>query len=994
MALYLSGIVFFVVLLSSGAASATVKTLILPPDFRCATCDYLREQEKRIRLGQKPIVNPHIVPEDFWIRDKSAQPADVADWPDRYYYVDKNRTDSDGDGLMECRYKLDFSRFAQDGYYSASQQSQFEDEFRHCVALYNNALKRVGLEFVETTGADYHILIQATVSSNLGSGTGVATLFGAWYGDNPICQFRSTYPDFMALRYLLDNGAPKALYKNPAGSPYVYVYSVEDFRDANGDYKYPVDRTMLHEVGHLLGLHHPFESLYDSRHGAASDFLVDWLAWPQVGNPPPAVPSTMIGGEDFAQTRWSRGFINSYMTYDFIPSTSLFPDIPPPIKAFIAHYYGIFNPSSAQVLLDDALSEHKAWSPLENGAICEIEPNGLNDPAASIQIGQPVLGALSDSDPENQDGVESYLDTQDWYAFQVASADAGRRIDAAISIGSMNFEGYRFNDGGISYNGNCMIAVYLSDQFVAQSQEAEFPSLSFTPAQAGIYKIVVRNPPDSQYKTKKDYILTVDYADGLPFNAPTFTPTFSPNPTVPLQSPTPVPIYYDYDLQAVELFLVIDDGGGSYDDDMAIDNPAPGQSIRFRSKVKNVGGIAFSSFGYEVYVDGKLYSSRTGIAGLDPGWSQSWRTSAWNSNVTGFHTLEWKFTLDGDENPSNNSLVLNFPIGNIANTATPTPSFTPTPSYTPTITFTSTPVPSPTPTKTYTAAPTPSPTLTPTRTPLVSTPVSSPTSASAKSVQVFDGPDDAIDLTGSTDYDPSGEASLTVAWKAGSESATSWDIYVRKGFGGPKFLARVSGGSVDRFVWTKGTAGLADPFKNGPDFNAAYAFRVIRLDDKLTPDDFLDQAGYVGLNLDGGSPVVLSRPAMPNLGLKEIAVYDDILGGNNLAPTGKTGVDADPSDWRAIQIAWNFGADAASVQDYRIMTREAGQEQFAFIGQTNSGSITYFWWTQNQDFSAAAAYANGPQHGKTYQFRVVKFAFDGSRDSLDSGWLNYSVSQE
>ena len=89
--------------------------LIETPSFRCATCEYVRKQNERIRKGLKPIVDTRFVPEDFWSPQKVGhEPMDAYNWPTHYYPVKNNRTDSDGDGLRECRIRIDFSRFANE----------------------------------------------------------------------------------------------------------------------------------------------------------------------------------------------------------------------------------------------------------------------------------------------------------------------------------------------------------------------------------------------------------------------------------------------------------------------------------------------------------------------------------------------------------------------------------------------------------------------------------------------------------------------------------------------------------------------------------------------------------------------------------------------------------------------------------------------------------------------------------------------------------------
>lgn len=331
-------------------------------------------------------------------------------------------------------------------------------------------------------------------------------------------------------------------------------------------------------------------------------------------------------------------------------------------------------------------------------------------------------------------------------------------------------------------------------------------------------------------------------------------------------------------------------------------------------------------------------------------------------------------------------------------TSTPTLTSTPTeePTSTPTVTATETPVPTVTPTPTSTPEPTttPEPTSTPepTATPIEIIDVPTPGEGERGQVFVYDDPTSTDDLTGQTDFDSIEDIGLTIAWNAEPTEDTAWDIYVRKGFGGFKFLTRVNDSERNYFEWKRDASGLRGEFASGPDVNEAYRFRVIRLDGDFTSDDFIDMKGIVGLNLEDGSAIRLAQPAMPNLKEGDVVIYDDILGGNNLAPMGEMGDDQDESDWRALQIAWDFGRDSSEVRDYHILVRTSVTESFTFLGLTNSGRLSYFWWTQDQSFQTSASFAEGPQDGNSYQFQVVMFGFDGSREILTSGWINYSVS--
>jgi WD40 repeat protein len=274
------------------------------------------------------------------------------------------------------------------------------------------------------------------------------------------------------------------------------------------------------------------------------------------------------------------------------------------------------------------------------------------------------------------------------------------------------------------------------------------------------------------------------------------------------------------------------------------------------------------------------------------------------------------------------------------------------------------------------------------------TPTATPTPIEEEGVYVFDRPGQLSgDLTGQTDFDPVDTRNLTIYWNAPQGAATDWHIYIRKGLGGMRYLGRTGSGTVTNLDWYSGAPGLGEEFRNGPDFNSVYVFRLIRIDGKLGPDDYFDPGGPVGFNLEGGNPVSLSQPAMPNLEAGQICIYDDILGGNDLAPVGSIGSDTDDPGCRAIQIAWNFGADTSTVNMYHVQV-SVNNGDFEYLGQTGSGDITYFWWTPTNEFNTAPSYASGPEGGRTYQFRVVLLPLSGPQDTLTSGKLMYSVTED
>ncbi len=669
----------------------------------CATCDYIHEQEARMRQGKKPIVDERFVPPDYWSIDRSAKPADVWQWPEDYTYINDNRTDSDGDGLLECRYTINFSSFAPHGGYSQDEINEFIIEFQRCADMWNGVLVHVGLELKEVNDGTHHIVVEATDDADLGSSIGQATLFGAWDSDSAICWFRSTYTRFLAAHSYQDD-LTNAIAVRPPGNPFVAVYSLREFRGVDGNTTFSRSAlltTMLHEVGHLMGLRHPFDALNNLEDGEPSSYQINWLDWPTVGNPPPAAPSHIIASEDFLQTGWSRGLINTFMTYDDGDSYTVYLDMPPHIKAFVAHYYGIFDQESAQVLLDEAISDHLQHSPLARGEMSiEVENNDSPDFARLYDIGKPILGALSWIDPFADNRKENLQDQQDWYAFTVNPLDVGRTLAVDVSLASVLRENFTSTFDGVTYVGDAEIRIIDPSGNETVSIDDEFPQETFIVSEPGTYSIGVKNSSNESRPTYKDYVLTVAFEDGLPSSGPTLTPT--PSPTVVVVNGTPVPIQYEFDLAVEEVYVI--DGNGSFDSP-PIDNIQSRQNIKFAGKVRNIGQKDIPNYTIECWVNGSRFTTGEMTSPLPPNFSQTWTSQSRNNLTDGIHTVEWRVIPGADDNAANDSLTYTFAVGN-AQLPTDTP--TPVPATNTPIPPTSTPIP---PTNTPLVLPTSTPTI-------------------------------------------------------------------------------------------------------------------------------------------------------------------------------------------------------------------------------------------------------------------------------------------
>ncbi|RJP26520.1 MAG: hypothetical protein C4527_15280 [Candidatus Omnitrophota bacterium] len=373
-----------------------------------------------------------------------------------------------------------------------------------------------------------------------------------------------------------------------------------------------------------------------------------------------------------------------------------------------------------------------------------------------------------------------------------------------------------------------------------------------------------------------------------------------------------------------------------------------------------------------------------------------------NATYIGLRTRNWPTptpTRTATPTPTNTPFIF-IPM-------TPFPYFTFVPILTPTptlgiifpietlIPFITPIFPVSTPTLSVPLTPTPTPTPRQTLLPASPTPTSRIPSLSRR-LFIYDNPDDQSgDLTGQTDFDSVDNRNLTIAWDAEPGDATDWHIYVQSGFGGMLFLGRTGSGNVTRFDWNKNTKTVAPDFSNGPDFNSVYKFRVIRIDGSRGANDVLEMQTPVGFNVEGGKPVPLIRPAMPDLYPRQVLVCDDIFGVKNIAPPVRLGegYDVDDPSWNALQIVWNFDVDPRTVLDYHVFVSVDGGN-FVFLGQTQSGFINYFWWTPLQLFKTDRAFTAGPQDGHTYQFLVILLPLSGNRMTLKTGYVAYSIAAE
>ena len=106
-----------------------------------------------------------------------------------------------------------------------------------------------------------------------------------------------------------------------------------------------------------------------------------------------------------------------------------------------------------------------------------------------------------------------------------------------------------------------------------------------------------------------------------------------------------------------------------------------------------------------------------------------------------------------------------------------------------------------------------------------------------------------------------------------------------------------------------------------------------------------------------------------------VSVTDNVNSTTDLS----NGEDHDANNQRILVIRWNLaslGLDASSLKDVHVYVKEDGQEQYTFLGRTGDGSAGYLEWKAGA--SVVASYVNGPQFGRSYQFRVYTMTLSGS----------------
>lgn len=449
----------FIILVAQGPAISLEAVEVIAPgqeNRNCGTCAYMDAQMDRIRKGLDPDYGPGVVPQGFFdsyidavktaggssdgsVAAASGRVSSLDSpwlWPSlvngsyTMNTVSASRTDADGDGLRECRYSYNLTGLAAAGY-SASEITDLTAETEKAFAHWNEALAYVGLEFRQVTDGTQHIVVGTAA---YGSGTtGQASLFGAFFefGSASYLNYSYNYTHFGSHYHYVEEA--NTLYDRPPGNPYTSL--LKRYGHLDSDNVGEVERystiygTAIHEIGHLMGLNHTFNSIAAAATNQSTDYSVDWLAH-DINVAYSAMPKvTTIDGEDMVAGLWYRGLNNSFMTYDE-PGTALWLGLTPQIKGYVALIYrdakGDGRVKAAE-LLALAKAERDKYTTFRHSNIKhEAENNNTAGTAQALTIGQSVLGAISNwatttyTDASDQVDTSSGTDA-DWYSVSLTS---------------------------------------------------------------------------------------------------------------------------------------------------------------------------------------------------------------------------------------------------------------------------------------------------------------------------------------------------------------------------------------------------------------------------------------------------------------------------------------------------------------------------------------------------------------------------------------------
>ncbi len=139
-----------------------------------------------------------------------------------------------------------------------------------------------------------------------------------------------------------------------------------------------------------------------------------------------------------------------------------------------------------------------------------------------------------------------------------------------------------------------------------------------------------------------------------------------------------------------------------------------------------------------------------------------------------------------------------------------------------------------------------------------------------------------------------------------------------------------------------------------------------------------DVHGYIYGAWGVTQPFTLKEELFDPIPLYQVTVTDCLQSWNDLSGNE----DFDMTANRELVIRWNLGSLVELIQDVHIYVSIDESEEYAYLGHTGNGGATSFEW---KAFSSGLSldFWNGPEFGKTYQFRI--FALTTSGDPFFHG---------
>lgn len=331
-----------------------------------------------------------------------------------------------------------------------------------------------------------------------------------------------------------------------------------------------------------------------------------------------------------------------------------------------------------------------------------------------------------------------------------------------------------------------------------------------------------------------------------------------------------------------------------------------------------------------------------------------------NDGALPIQTVDGTITILDNDEPTGTPSETPTPIS-----ATPTPTLAVTPTETfsatsthqPTITPTLTPFDTPSPGPSYTPTVV-LPTFTPSPTPL---PTFTPTPMSNVEVIIMDNLESSDDLSNQADHDSFINQELVIQWDFSNadfdqDTVRQVHVYVQTDSTGEyKYLGQAIRKDDGYLRWGKNSPRIARPFRDGPQFNHRYYFRVYA----ITP-------GQVYGPYHATGPVDY---------LPIVTITDNPQAYEDLS----NHTDYDTHNDRALTIRWQFDDSdipQSNVKEYHIYVKIDDQFLYRFLGRVDNQE-TYLNW-QPQGINIAPQFRGGPTFGSVYEFRVYAIKHSGS----------------